>query len=154
LLRFAANASVLLLAGYVLGSATFAGHKAVDARKDRDSIERGFLEVLVLCCLISPLSWSHYYTWLLLPIAFGLRVEASGAHGRFARGLACLAVVLLVPPVLIFHVTGSSFADWLYVHIAVSHITIGAVVLLLLLLRGDRPPASGRSGWAPEPLRD
>ena len=36
-----------------------------------------YLIVLVLACISSPLSWSHYYAWMLLPIAFLLATRQS-----------------------------------------------------------------------------
>src|SRR5690606_33624375 len=35
-----------------------------------------FLIVFVLCCLVSPLAWSHYYCWMLLPLTLLLADSA------------------------------------------------------------------------------
>jgi alpha-1,2-mannosyltransferase len=58
---------------------------------------RGDLEFLLVVCLAvvsSPLSWSHYYTWLLLPAAFHLGSRSPFASGPIARGLGWVAIVL------------------------------------------------------------
>jgi alpha-1,2-mannosyltransferase len=61
-----------------------------------------FLLVLCLALVSSPLSWSHYYTWLLLPAAFHLGSASPFAPGSTARWLRWLAIILamvLVRPV-------------------------------------------------------
>lgn len=62
---------------------------ADDTRRDLE-----FLLVLCLAVVSSPLSWSHYYAWLLLPAAFHLRSTSIFAAGSIARVLGWVAVVL------------------------------------------------------------
>jgi hypothetical protein len=60
-----------------------------DARRDLE-----FLLVLCLAVVSSPLSWSHYYAWLLLPAAFHLRSTSLFAAGSIARLLGWVAIIL------------------------------------------------------------
>jgi hypothetical protein len=60
-----------------------------DTRRDLE-----FLLVLCLAVVSSPLSWSHYYAWLLLPAAFHLRSTSPFAAGSIARLLGWVAIVL------------------------------------------------------------
>ena len=53
-----------------------------------------FLLVLCLAVVSSPLSWSHYYAWLLLPAAFHLGSASPFVAGATARGLGWLAIIL------------------------------------------------------------
>lgn len=55
------------------------------------------LEFLLVLCLVvvsSPLSWSHYYSWLLLPAAFHLKSESPFATGPITRSLGWAAIIL------------------------------------------------------------
>jgi hypothetical protein len=92
--RLAGN---LLRAAVVLSAAVawwrapaFAGADPAREAKRRDL---QFLLVVCLALVASPLSWSHYYAWLLVPAAFIL-----GPHGlrdgRWPQALACIAIVL------------------------------------------------------------
>jgi alpha-1,2-mannosyltransferase len=60
-----------------------------DTRRDLE-----FLLVLCLAVVSSPLSWSHYYAWLLLPAAFHLRSTSLFAAGPIARLLGWMAIIL------------------------------------------------------------
>lgn len=60
-----------------------------DVRRDLE-----FLLVLCLAVVSSPLSWSHYYTWLLLPAAFHLRSTSIFAAGSMARLIGWVAIIL------------------------------------------------------------
>jgi alpha-1,2-mannosyltransferase len=60
-----------------------------DARRDLE-----FLLVLCLAVVSSPLSWSHYYTWLLLPAAFFLGSESPFAAGSIPRRFGWAAIIL------------------------------------------------------------
>jgi hypothetical protein len=51
-------------------------------------LELQFLLAVCLCVVASPLTWSHYYAWLLLPVAFLLRAPSP---------LAWAAILLLTP---------------------------------------------------------
>ncbi|MDM0045118.1 glycosyltransferase family 87 protein [Variovorax dokdonensis] len=60
-----------------------------------------FMLVMALACVTSPLSWSHYYCWFLLPAAFFLRsLQQPAAPSRPWRGLGWLALVACAAPVV------------------------------------------------------
>jgi hypothetical protein len=87
---------------------------------------------LILCLAVvsSPLSWSHYYCWLLLPVAFFLSWRhALGWPARAPIWLAILLVTPLVRPL--------SFPQaWLndgYKTFAVSHLLFGGLLCFALL---------------------
>jgi alpha-1,2-mannosyltransferase len=93
------------LAGYILvgllylgglwscirGSAR-ANHEGGRTASDRRDLE--FLLVLCLALVSSPLSWSHYYTWLLLPAAFFVGSRSPFAAGSTALRLGWIAIIL------------------------------------------------------------
>jgi len=104
-----------------------------------------YVVVLCLAVLASPLSWSHYYCWLLLPTAFFLRRQhALGASPfRVCGWLAILLATPLVRP-LVFPLAGAAEA---YKNFGVSHLLFGGLLWFGLLTW--QLARSGRA--APEP---
>lgn len=91
-----------------------------------------YLCVLVLACVTSPLAWSHYYCWMLLPlIVLMSSTEVPQLTGR-ARTWVWLAVVLTSAPVLRPWCSPSGIAKYPYL-IVLSHYLIGGVLCLALL---------------------
>jgi alpha-1,2-mannosyltransferase len=82
---------LVALGSGILGSARRAD-QAGRAANTRTDLE--FLLVLCLAVVSSPLSWSHYYAWLLLPAAFHLGSESPFAPGTTARRLRWVAIIL------------------------------------------------------------
>jgi alpha-1,2-mannosyltransferase len=90
------------IAGYVLVgllylAALWSGIAGSVRRTNGSAGARTDLEFLLVLCLAvvsSPLSWSHYYTWLLLPAAFHLGAASPFVPGTTARRLRWLATIL------------------------------------------------------------
>jgi hypothetical protein len=105
--------------------------------------ELEFMLVLVLCLISGPMSWSHYYVWLLLPLAFLLaggehlpRERVTTSLGAAALGLASLPVVFI----------GTSQA-WLmepYARVVLAHFVLGGLLFFVLLVRARGRLASNR----------
>jgi alpha-1,2-mannosyltransferase len=71
-----------------------------DVRPEIDASERRdlqYLLVICLCLVSSPLTWSHYYVWLLVPIAFFLGTQPPFPSSGTARGVGWAAVALVMP---------------------------------------------------------
>jgi hypothetical protein len=107
--------------------------------------------LLVLCCalVISPLSWSHYYCWLLLPAAYALRGQAPRGTPAIIRWMS-VAAVMLVTPLVIFPDHLPSELDTIYTRLVVSNYLIGGVlwlgvlVMTALAVAGSGRPSSNR----------
>lgn len=56
-----------------------------------------YLFVLCLCLVSSPLTWSHYYLWLLIPTAFFLEGRLPVFNTRAARPVGWGAIALVTP---------------------------------------------------------
>jgi alpha-1,2-mannosyltransferase len=56
-----------------------------------------YLLVVCLCIVTSPLAWSHYYAWLLLPTAFFLKSHALGDMPAGARWAGWIAIICVTP---------------------------------------------------------
>jgi len=88
---------------------------------------------LCLALLVSPISWTHYYLLLLLPVGLCLAERARLPGGWIGTGLLWLSVLLISLPVR--PVTARTpwlrelVSQWL-----ISHYVFGAVLLLGLLL--------------------
>lgn len=82
---------LVALGSGILGSARRADEagRAANTRLDLE-----FLLVLCLAVVSSPLSWSHYYAWLLLPAAFHLGSTSPFAPGTTSRRLRWVAIIL------------------------------------------------------------
>lgn len=73
---------------------------ARDAQDDLLSDERRDLQYMLLislCLVTSPLAWSHYYAWLLLPTAFFLKRNALGDMPPVARWAGWTAIIFVTP---------------------------------------------------------
>jgi len=116
-------------------------------RLDRDDRLGALLAVQLLGLLVSPISWSHHWVWLV-PVAMWL------LHGPLGRSLAArvTAVVLLVvlaadviTLLLALQPTIWEIPRPLPVAVAGTVYPVAAVAVLLLMVRGDRAEAHPRS---------
>jgi alpha-1,2-mannosyltransferase len=107
--------------------------------------ELEFMLVLVLCLISGPMSWSHYYVWLLLPLAF---VLAGGEHLRRERVTTWLggAALLLAALPVVFIGTSQSWLMELYARVVLAHFVIGGLLFFVLLVRARRGRASSNVG--------
>jgi alpha-1,2-mannosyltransferase len=104
--------------------------------------ELEFMLVLALCLISGPMSWSHYYVWLLLPLAFLL---AGGEHlprGRVTTSLGAAALVLSAGPV-VFIGTPLPLLMEVYARVILSHFVIGGLLFFALLVRARRLSGAG-----------
>lgn len=103
---------------------------AAHGRNERLLLE--FLLLLVLACVVSPISWSHYYTWLLLPAAFFLANSEDFFRGRVSRLAGWTAIVLASAPVVDTRwATGWSITP--YFLVTTSGLLLAGLLWLLLL---------------------
>ncbi len=94
--------------------------------------ELEYLCVFVLACVMSPLAWSHYYCWMLLPLTVLLLApEYRQLLGRDQRW-AVVAIVAVGAPVLRPWCTPSGFIKAPYL-VALSHYLLGGLLCLGLL---------------------
>jgi len=96
-----------------------------------DEVE--FMIVLMIACVASPLTWSHYYTWMLLPLAFFL-----GRTPHFASSPSMWAVnwiaLVAASPVVSFWRPRSELLGEFVGRIGASHLLIAGLLLLGTLL--------------------
>jgi Glycosyltransferase family 87 len=97
--------------------------------------------VLCLTVLIAPISWTHYYVLLVIPIA-ALVARYASLHWRTRAALAT-AITLIAPPVVVLGLAGR-IGNALYERILISHYFFGGVLLLGVLI-GVRVSAAGRT---------
>jgi alpha-1,2-mannosyltransferase len=119
-----AATGLLYVVAAVVALISLRSYGARDAAGDTGRLDLQFLLVLCLAVVSSPLSWSHYYGWLLAPAAFFL--GARHAQPSLARGLGWLAVFLLTPLVWPLRLP-PPFAD-IYAAFAVSHLLFGGLL--------------------------
>jgi hypothetical protein len=98
--------------------------------------------VVVLVCVISPISWSHYYTWLLLPIAFFLADSCPLRQQRWLHLAGWMGIVLASAPIVATGwVPGWSIVPWFA--ISTSGLLLAGLLWLVLLVgarvRGFNP---------------
>jgi hypothetical protein len=92
-----------------------------------------YLLVLALALVGSPISWSHYYVWLLMPIAFFLKGHPHFESGTAGNRLAWLGIFLITPVVEVLQLPPTLMT--LYVKIGVSHLLLGGLIWFALLAR-------------------
>ena len=103
--------------------------------KSPDSIEAKYSEFSIALCfsmLISPISWSHYYSLLLIPLSLYFSDRLAIPHKKIWLGLILLSVYLISLPVIrvgnerpIIQLILSKFL--------ISHYFLGGVLLLAIL---------------------
>ncbi|MEY3898503.1 MAG: hypothetical protein RLZZ214_4025 [Verrucomicrobiota bacterium] len=92
--------------------------------------------VTLLAMMISMVSWSHYFLWMLLPAAFLIAGNPSALAAGRLRIFSLVALILAMPPVLkVF--TIDPILSRVYCYLAVSHYLIGAALLFVVLLVAD-----------------
>lgn len=98
--------------------------------KTTAAARRDLQYVLVICLSLvsSPLSWSHYYAWLLIPTAFFLGSSPSFPASRGARGLAWAAIALMTPVVLWPRPIANVYLMIAYKSVAVSHLLFSSLI--------------------------
>jgi hypothetical protein len=105
--------------------------RAGDAGDQASAAERCDLQYLLTICLClvgSPLSWAHYYAWLLIPTAFFLGARSSSLASTPARVLGWTAIALVTPLVLWPQPAGDSSLAVLYASFVVSHHLFGGLL--------------------------
>jgi len=95
----------------------------VGARRDLQ-----YLLTISLCLVCSPLSWTHYYAWLLIPAAFFLETQGPLATSRAARIVGWTAIALVTPLVLWPQPAAPSTLETLYASFTVSHHLFGGLL--------------------------
>jgi alpha-1,2-mannosyltransferase len=117
-----------------------------------------YLLTICLCLVGSPLSWAHYYAWLLIPTAFFLGAQGPLAASTLARVVGWTAMALVTPLVLWPLPAASSTLETLYVSFTVSHHLFGGLLWFgliawwlartggLLSRAGDRSSAASFAG--------
>jgi hypothetical protein len=89
------------------------------------ALELQYSLIICLAIVASPLSWSHYYCWLLLPAALFLRWRHQ--LPRLSRICGWLAIMLVTPVIRLLH-----FAEpWMwefYKNAAVSLLLFGGLL--------------------------
>lgn len=89
--------------------------------------------VATLAVIMSPLSWSHYYVWLLVPMAFFLRQGSSIAPSGWPRRLAWIAIVMVSQAVVMVPVADPLLAAF-YSKLVVSTLLLGGLIWYGLLV--------------------
>jgi hypothetical protein len=101
--------------------------------RSRASQLREYSMVLCVMLLASPVSWTHYYSLLLVPLA----AFASGAmelpHAPRWRFSSAIAALLVSLPVMLW-VPADRFGGALIARILLSHYVFGAMLLLGILI--------------------
>ena len=124
-LQLPATLSVLLMLGVALLAALPASLRPEDTARRERRRDLQYLLVLMLTLVASPLTWSHYYVWLLVPAALFLGERRDwSARER----LAGWSAVWLVTPLARFLPLHGAAAIFVYKNIAVSHFLFGGLV--------------------------
>ncbi|WP_072391082.1 glycosyltransferase family 87 protein [Hyphomicrobium sp. CS1GBMeth3] len=89
--------------------------------------------VVVLSVVSSPMSWSHYYCWLLVPIALFLSPSSAVAATPLARRVIWAAIFLISPAVVLLSFETPAI-ETLYVKVLLSHLLAGGLIVYGILI--------------------
>jgi hypothetical protein len=92
-----------------------------------------FSIVLCMAVIISPISWTHYYLFLLLPLSLYLGKRLAVPRERFWFNLIMLSVLLISLPVKRFKLDDPTLI-FLISKILISHYFYGGLLLMGVLL--------------------
>lgn len=101
--------------------------------------ELQFLLVLCLAVILSPLSWTHYYCWFLIPAGFMLAGRLAIDASRLWFVLGCAAMALTTPLVVFPHFT-APLLDAIYIRAGASNAFLGGVLWFVVVAAACRPP--------------
>ncbi len=87
-----------------------------------------YLLVICLCLVSSPLTWSHYYLWLLIPTAFLLEGRLPLFNSQTARRVGWVAIALVTPLVGWPWSIENSLVMTAYRTIVMSHLFFGGLI--------------------------
>jgi hypothetical protein len=105
-----------------------------DAPSPRDLLE--FVLVLTLALITSPLSWTHYYVFLLIPWALYLGGQLPLPDDAATRRLMVGSVVLISLPVVVMSPMEPSWYASILARTTVSVWLFGALLMFTALARG------------------
>jgi hypothetical protein len=97
--------------------------------------ETEFLELSMVLCvalIVSPISWTHYYVLLLLPLCLYAGQRFSVPQRGAWLGWMAVCMLLISPPVTFVKPSGG-FISQIMMKLFVSHYWAGALLLLTLL---------------------
>lgn len=89
--------------------------------------------VLILVCLLSSLSWSHYFVWLLPAFCFLFAYSSPDGGSRELRPWLVISFLLAAPPE--FLSAGMRDGTYPVPLLLAAHIAIAALLLYVLMLR-------------------
>ena len=116
---------IAAIACFRLGKRTTA---VEDAAQAEARLDLQYLLTICLCLVGSPLSWAHYYAWLLIPTAFFLGGRGALGASRPARIVGWIAIALVTPLVLWPQPAAPSPLATLYASFTVSHHLFGGLL--------------------------
>ena len=87
-----------------------------------------YLLVLCLCLVSGPLTWSHYYLWLLIPTAFFLEGRLPLFNASTMRWVGWVAIALVTPLVGWPWSGPSSLVMTVYRTVIMSHLFFGGLL--------------------------
>ena len=129
----------LVLALLATGVVTVTRNRWWPVRKDSvahqymaDELE--FLMVLVIALVISPLSWVHYYCWLLIPAALLVERKHHLRGDRISVAMGWLGLAIASQPVVIPYFGNPAWREAFF-RGPQSHFLVGAILILGALVR-------------------
>ena len=105
--------------------------KKTPTTTEQENLE--FSIILCLSLLISPISWTHYYTFLLIPFSLYIGNKLAVSQGKAWYGLMIGSIILISLPAIAADIS-SMFFKALYSKLLISHYFLGGVLLLGILL--------------------
>jgi hypothetical protein len=121
-----ASLAILAVATFALIGLAPKRHGKSASEQEKATVQ--YLLTLCLCLAVSPIAWTHYYAWLLIPVAFFLPARGFFAANRPTR-LLLWGVVFLTAPIEVMPGRLSNPILWtLYRDIYVSHVLFGGLL--------------------------
>lgn len=123
------------LAAIIIAVAAFAGWKSGGEKRLDAETRRTLQYILVICLSVaaSPLSWAHYYAWLLVPAAYFLAWRES--LSKSDQYLLWAGVALITPLVTWIPPEARAHLPAIYTSLLASHYFFGGLIWFALVVR-------------------
>lgn len=132
-LQLATSVSTFLLLALAVAASVVPRPRDAKSVTAEVASETEYLIVLMLACIISPLSWSHYYAWMLMPIAFFIGKGPHFLPAPLARCVGWIAIVIGAAPMIQVYF-GNPVLEDINARVGTSRLLFAGLLMLGLLI--------------------
>jgi alpha-1,2-mannosyltransferase len=109
-------------------------NKTYQVERSSLTLDVQYMLVMSLVIVTSPLVWTHYYCWLLLPSAYLIKYGRTLTKNSLTYCFGWIAIALVTPPVHLF-IFENGVLNAIYSKVGISHYLFGGMIWLFVLAK-------------------